>query len=371
MTQRVLIWVQHLLGMGHFMRAKLVAEALADGGFEVMLLSGGPLPADATVRGVHLVRLPAVRAKDILFDELVDDAGQAPSPALMDARRAAVLRSLDTFAPDCVITETFPFGRRLLQAELTALVENVKTSSRRVKLVSSVRDVVQRPRKANRAEDMTAYAAQNYDAILVHSDPAVIEAEVTFPEMSLVRPLFRYTGYVCRGVRAEMPARQEVLVSAGGGAVGQRLIPIVEAARQYSVLRDRPWTIVMGPLSEGAMSSSDGVTRVRSLPDFPMRLAHAAVSVSQAGYNTLTEALIARTPSVVVPFETDREQEQITRARGFAARGLVELVREADLTPQLLAQAIDRAHATGMADHAINLDGQQGTVSAVRDILAS
>jgi predicted glycosyltransferase len=306
-----------------------------------------------------------------LFDELVDDAGLAPSPALMDARRAAVLRSFEAFAPDCVITETFPFGRRLLQAELTALVDRVKNSGRRVMLVSSVRDVVQRPRKGSRAEAMVAFAAQNYDAVLVHSDPSVMEVEASFPEMSLVRPLVRYTGYVCRGVRASQPERHEVLVSAGGGAVGKRLIPIVEEARQHSTLKDRPWTIVMGPLSDGAVSSSDGVTRVRSLPDFPLRLAHAAVSVSQAGYNTLTETLIARTPSVVVPFETDREQEQITRARGFAARGLVELVREADLTPQLLALAIDRAYATGMADHAINLDGQQGTVSALRDILAS
>jgi len=371
MTTRVLIWVQHLLGMGHFMRAKLVAEALVDGGCEVMLLSGGPLPADSTVRGVHLVRLPAVRAKDILFDDLVDDAGHAPSPALMDARRAAILSSFEAFAPGCVITETFPFGRRLLQVELTALVDLIKRSGRRVKLVSSVRDVVQRPRKANRADAMVSYALQNYDAILVHSDPAVIEAEASFPEMSLVRPLFRYTGYVCRGIRASQPSRDEVLVSAGGGAVGQRLIPIVEAARQHSALRDRPWTIVTGPLSDGTMPSSDGVTRVRSLPDFPMRLAHAAVSVSQAGYNTLAEALIARTPSVVVPFETDREQEQITRARRLASLGLVELVREDDITPLLLAQAIDHAHARGMADHAINLDGQQGTVAAVREILGS
>jgi predicted glycosyltransferase len=217
---------------------------------------------------------------------------------------------------------------------------------------------------------MAAYAQQNYDAILVHSDPSVIEAEASFPEMARAKAMFRYTGYVCRGVHAPMPIRDEVLVSAGGGAVGARLIPIVEEARPHSALKDRPWTIVMGPLSDGAMSSSDGVTRVRSLPDFPVRLANAAVSVSQAGYNTLTEALIARTPSVVVPFETDREQEQITRALGFAARGLVELVREADLSPIVLAQAIDRAHAVGMAHHAINLDGQAGTVSAVREILS-
>ena len=37
----VMIYVQHLLGIGHLMRARLIAEALADVGFEVTLVSGG------------------------------------------------------------------------------------------------------------------------------------------------------------------------------------------------------------------------------------------------------------------------------------------------------------------------------------------
>lgn len=371
MTPKIMIWVQHLLGYGHFMRAKLVAEALAGDGMDIVLLSGGPLPADTEVRGARLVRLPAVRAKDVLFDDLVDEQGQAPTQALMDARRDAVLGAFHAFAPDCVITETFPFGRRLLQAELLAIVDAVKASRKRTRLVASVRDVVQRPRKANRAEAMVAYAAQHYDAVLVHSDPTIISAEASFPEMAQVQSLLRYTGYVCRGVQADSPRRVDVLISAGGGAVGRRLIDVAEKARQLTRLRDLPWTIVMGPLSDGAVDTRGGVTRVRSLPDFPERLAHAALSVSQAGYNTITEALIARTPTVAVPFETDREQEQITRARGFEARGLLSLVRECDLTPETLAAAMDHALARGMADHSINLDGQAGTVAAVREILAS
>jgi predicted glycosyltransferase len=371
MTPKVMIWVQHLLGFGHFMRAKLVAEALAADGMDVVLVSGGPLPGDTEVRGARLVRLPPVRAKDVLFDDLVDDSGQPPTQALMDSRRDIMLDVFRSFAPDCVITETFPFGRRLLQAELLALVDELRSAKRNTKLVASVRDVVQRPRKANRAEAMVVFAAQNYHAVLVHSDPKIVSAEASFPEMAQIRSLFRYTGYICRGVRAPSSRRDEVLISAGGGAVGRKLIAVAEAARDLTQLRERPWTIVMGPLSDGATGASGGVTKVRSLPDFPERLAHAAVSVSQAGYNTITEALIARTPTVAVPFETDREQEQITRARGFAARGLLTLVRECDLTPDALAKAMDLAHARGMADHDINLDGQAGTVAAVREILSS
>ena len=62
MSARVFIWVQHLLGFGHFARAKVVAEALRDAGFEVMLASGGVTPADAVPKGIAFVQLPAARA---------------------------------------------------------------------------------------------------------------------------------------------------------------------------------------------------------------------------------------------------------------------------------------------------------------------
>ena len=41
----VLIWVQHLLGTGHFKRAATLAEAMAADGLDVTLVSGGP-PVD-------------------------------------------------------------------------------------------------------------------------------------------------------------------------------------------------------------------------------------------------------------------------------------------------------------------------------------
>ena len=39
--QRVLVYVQHLLGIGHLMRARLIAEALAARGFDTHLVTGG------------------------------------------------------------------------------------------------------------------------------------------------------------------------------------------------------------------------------------------------------------------------------------------------------------------------------------------
>ena len=48
----VMIYVQHLLGIGHLQRAALLANAIAAGGCRVELVSGGmpqPLKLDAAV----------------------------------------------------------------------------------------------------------------------------------------------------------------------------------------------------------------------------------------------------------------------------------------------------------------------------------
>lgn len=74
-------------------------------------------------------------------------------------------------------------------------------------------------------------------------------------------------------------------------------------------------------------------------------LANCAVSVSQAGYNTMTDVLAARARAVVVPFAADGQTEQSMRAECLARLGLVHVVREADLAPPSLADAVARAAA--------------------------
>lgn len=368
MSARVFIWVQHLLGFGHFARARVVAEALRDAGHSVTLVSGGVTPAEAVPSGVAFVQLPAARAKNELFDELVDANGRDVDQAWREGRRDALLSAFREAKPDVVITETFPFGRRLLEFELLALLDEARRAPQRPKIVSSVRDVLQRPRKDERAMGMVARAREMYDAVIVHGDPSVIRLEQSFEEMAGIAARCVYTGYICANVRPASEPRREVLVSAGGGAAGRELIAAAVAARAHSQLKERPWTFVTGPLSEDA-APSDGVTMVRSLPDFRARLAGAAVSVSQAGYNTLLETVKAATPSVVVPFETDREREQLTRAEAFAALGLVRVMRSTALAPQALAQAIDDAAQSTPPHHDIDFRGAAGTVRAVQMVL--
>lgn len=370
MSGRVLIWVQHLLGFGHFARARVVAEALRDAGFAVTLVSGGVTPAGAAPAGVDFVQLPAVRAKDEMFDELVDSTGRDVGPALHEARRDLLLETFQAMRPAAIITETFPFGRRLLSFELTALLEAARDATWRPKIVSSVRDVLQRPRKDARALGMVERARAFYDAVMVHGDPNVLRLEESFAETAGIAARCVYTGYICAEVPDAGLPRREILVSAGGGAAGRGLIEAAIAAQRLSRLAQSSWTFVTGPLSED-LPGADGAIVVRSLPDFRVRLGAAAVSVSQAGYNTLLETVRAGTPAVVVPFETEREQEQAMRAAAFEARGLIRVVRATELTPAALAAAIDDVHGSRPPKHDIDFRGAAGTVRAMQMVLRS
>lgn len=369
MTHRILLWTQHLLGIGHLMRSVHVSRALSEAGHTVLLASGGLIPGDISLESVETLQLPPVRAKNELFDELIDHEGHDVTSGLMTARKDALVNAFHRFAPDCVVTETFPFGRRLVQAEVLALIEAANSRSRRPKLVSSVRDVLQRPRKAERANAMVDLAVSQYDLVLVHGDPHVIPADASFPEIRRASHLLRYTGYIGQMPDRSAEPRTEVIISAGGGAVGDTLIRVAAAARKLTMLADRPWTVVTGPLSKADVGEHDGISFVRSIPNLSRRIAQAALSVSQAGYNTVVETLSGQTPAVLVPFETDREREQVTRAQYLAEKGLVSLVRASLLSPTSLANAIDERFRAGMPPHTLNLDGKAGTVMAINALM--
>src|SRR5690606_12408511 len=66
----------------------------------------------------------------------------------------------------------------------------------------------------------------------------------------------------------------------------------------------------------------------RFRPDFASLLARARLSVSQAGYNTVCDLLVAGCPALLVPFAAGGETEQGLRARRLAELGLARVLPE-------------------------------------------
>lgn len=163
-----------------------------------------------------------------------------------------------------------------------------------------------------------------------------------------------------------------MVVSAGGGAVGQALFAAALSARPLSRLAQAPWRLLVGhQVSEPAYAAlrsqaATGMTVERARPDFGEILARCRISVSQAGYNTVMDILTARARAVLIPFVGHGESEQNLRASRLAARGRVQLVPEAELSPARLAAAIDAADAMpAPGDHGIDLAGIEASVRLI------
>jgi predicted glycosyltransferase len=360
--KRVFFHVQHLLGIGHLKRASVICRALAAAGFEVTLASGGAPVPGVVAPGLRLVQLPPMAAADVTFKSFVDADGRPIDDAWKERRREDLLAAWRAAKADVLIVELFPFGRRQLRFELLPLLE----AARGALVLCSVRDILQRrPEKEAAAVELVE---AHFQRILVHGDPRVAPFEASFSAAARLSDRLSYTGYVVEEPLAAGEAgRGEVLVSAGGGAVGERLLETAARARALTRLRERTWRLLGGINARpGGREPENGVVVERARNDFTTLLRNCELSVSQAGYNTLLETLQARARAVVVPFSQGSETEQGMRARLFAEKGLLDVVDEDSLSPEALARAIDRAAARPRPPvPGIDLDGARRTAELV------
>jgi len=364
----ILFHVQHLLGIGHVRRIAALARASAARGCAVTVASGGRPVAGLDLGAARLAQLPPARAGDETFAQILDADGAPIDDSWKARRRAMLLDLLDRLRPRVVVIEMFPFGRRAFRFELLPLIEAARALRPRPRIVCSVRDVLTK-RREKRTAEAARWARALFDAVLVHGDPAAIPFEASFPAAAEIADRLIHTGYVAAAPEAVAAAtnagRDEVIVSAGGGAVGA---PLIEAALDARAKVKRAaglrWRVLAGAnldptvYARLATRDDDRLVVERARPDFPALLANCAVAVSQAGYNTMMDIVQARARAVVVPFARGDQTEQSLRAGYFARAGLVRTLAENRLSPERLAEEIDAALAAPRprAD-AIALDG--------------
>jgi len=374
---RVLIAVTHLLGAGHLTRAAALARAFAEAGHDTTLVSGGspvPLPSLGQVR---LVQLPPIRTVGTDFRTLLDETGAPASADRLTARRDLLLRTLDAARPQVVFTELFPFGRRVLAAEFEALLEAARALTPRPLVVASIRDILVAPSKPERLDETRRRLARFYDAVLMHGDPALVPLEASWPVDDALQAMLQVTGYVDESPETVASGSRSGIVVSGGSSATS--LPVYRAALEAArLITDRPWHILVGrgvaeaDIETLRRQAPPHATVERARPDFRALLGTAELSVSQAGYNTCVDLLRARVRAVLVPFEAGRETEQRLRAERLRSLGIAEIVPEADLSGETLAEAIRRrlaAPPSGLLP--VSLDGARRSVAIVEGLVPS
>ena len=351
MTLRVLFYVQHLLGVGHVKRSATLARALCKKGAQVTVAMGGFPVALADFGSARVEQLPPVRAADMTFKTLLDESDQPVTEDWWEKRREAVLRLGQTTKPDVVLIEHYPFGRRAFRSEIEPLLDSFDGQA---KVASSVRDVLvarNDPGKNRKIADMVLC---RFDRILVHGDAKVIPFEATFPDARKFQDRVHYTGYIAdtagdpgseeNAPEGNRPQRKNILVSTGGGAVGESLLrAAIDAARKMEP-DSCQWRLLAGEnLNQGVFDSlrqqaPAHVVVERARPDFPALLRKADLSISQGGYNTVMDVISAGCRNLIVPFAEGGESEQAFRAACFEKRGLVKLFPKEPVSGRRLAE---------------------------------
>ncbi|QRM53886.1 glycosyltransferase [Sinorhizobium sp. BG8] len=372
---RVLFYVQHLLGIGHLARASRISEALHADGFDVTIVTGGMPVQGFPGPGVHHVMLPPVAVGDAGFSGLVTSEGVAVDEAFMKNRAGLLLEAFHDCSPDIVIVEAFPFGRRQVRFELLPLLDAIEKSRPRPLLVTSLRDILQERSKPGRDEETVALVKRHFDRVLVHGDPTFVRLEDTFPLAAEIGDKVVYTGLVAPPPPPSPAENFDVIVSAGGGAVGASLIRGALDAYRLLGATGR-WCMIAGPnlpkedFESLADEAPSGVSLVRFRTDFASLLAGAQLSISQAGYNTVCDILRAGCRSLLVPFAAGGETEQTVRAERLQRLGLARVLKEDGLSGPAMAEAIRSALATDSpCEVLLELEGAHNTASILRELI--
>ena len=166
-----------------------------------------------------------------------------------------------------------------------------------------------------------------------------------------------------------------VLVSGGGGAVSLRLLKIAIDARPLSKLNRHTWRLLAGEGIDAhsfeQLQNTAGTEIIveRNRSDFQALLKQCAVSISQAGYNTVCDILRTGARAVMVPFSDADEVEQSLRARLLQQHNRVISLEQHALTAESLATAVDLASEMPQQSIDMRMDGANVSAGLLQEWL--
>ena len=334
---KIIFYCQYVWGMGHFIRSLEFTRALPD--HDVTLIAGGQEVEVDLPEHVRLLRLP-VLYMDEKFTRLIPGIPGQSVEQIQHERKKTIYSLMEHLQPDLFIVELYPFGRSIFGFELEPLLEDIRIGKfGTVKAVCSLRDILVEKKDPSAYEERVLQKLnRHFDALLIHSDPALLRLEETFTRVRDINIPVVYTGFITqqtdpangRSLRRELAisaGQKFIVASAGGGRSGYKLLTSVIDACE--LLRDRlpvRLEVFTGPFMEKeefeklSARTSAGFRIRRYTKRFLDYLYAADLSVSLAGYNTCMNLLVTRVPALVYPYARQREQPmRVNKFKKFAA----------------------------------------------------
>ncbi len=373
---RIALYSHDTMGLGHMRRNLLIAQTLAKAGISAdLLLITGAVEATnfAKPPRVDYLTLPswhkdtegcyAAQALDMTSKDFAKLRGQA------------ILATLKVFKPDLLIVDNVPKG---VNGELRRVLKKLKKRER-TRCVLGLRDILDSPERTKeqwREQENNEAIERFYDAIWIYGDKQVFDVVSSYEFTESIAKKVSYLGYFDQRERLNhssnkrlvkeisIPNSPIVLCQVGGGQDGTEL---AEAFMQTSLPNGWAGVFITGPfmptdskkhLQMLATKRSD-VQVLEFLSEPTHLLKRAERVISMGGYNTVMEALSFEKPLLVVPRVKPR-LEQLVRAERLHSLGALELLHPNDLSPQRLADWLNKeVKAPNNIHTQISFNGQE------------
>lgn len=388
MKKRVLMYCQHVLGMGHLVRSLEIVRTLTD--WDVTFLNGGDLcPGMEFPSQTEVVNLPPIKSESDFKAILAAEKGQ-DLEAVKRIRASRIEAEVARIQPDVFLIEMFPFGRKHFAYELVPVLEQIRLKKMPTAVACSLRDILVNNKRNQAQHNERAITLMNryFDLLLVHADPRFQTLDETFPQVRELRCDIRYTGFVSQAAPQSLEAapdrrtsdRPMILVSIGGGRVGYELVVCaLQASAHLRTSLPHRMMILTGPYMPEEQfqqlhklaERQEQVCILRYSPHFLAYLHEASLSVSMAGYNTCMNLIATGTPALVLPFSGGGNTEQTIRAEKLARLGVVGILSQSQLRPDYLAERMVQALRTPPATQTLSLDqdGALKTATCLQELV--
>jgi predicted glycosyltransferase len=225
---------------------------------------------------------------------------------------------------------------------------------------------------------------RHFDALLVHSDPAICQLADYFQASARIDVPVFHTGVVAAAFEGLDPdvarqligADQYVVASTGGGTDRADLVARVLAAWSLLITTGRTGRYRLlifsgldgySPAIRKGLEADPSIVLMGFDPDFRRWLQGAALSISCAGYNTCANLLVTRTPALLLPNASMSDQPE--RARLMSACG-VALTVPPDASAEVFAEMIAHNLGRQKTSHSVRVDGAENSARFIERLVS-
>ncbi len=347
-----MIHCQYVYGIGHFVRTIELAKGLRNY-FSVFIVNGGEsVPNFDIPSEINLIQLPAIyKEENSLFLSPVE-----PIYSLEECfkkRRDIIEKTLSNLKPEIIITEHFPFGL-LFEDEVVQLISSAKSLNSNVKVVCSVRDIIESASGSIKDNITVQHLNKWYDLLLIHGDEKYFHLKNTFSFYNEISIPNYHTGYIVKSIELNTKSEHSkpiILASIAGGRLGKELLNAL--IRCHSVINQKinhKLILFTGAFESSIEELKDEVKELDSNDielfvfdgkSYSSYLYQADLVISLGGYNSIIESISNRKRLLVYQREfAQGNEEQDLRINMFKELGVLNVISSIELNKSNLADSI-------------------------------